>query len=361
MKNGGGISPTADMTALSCRKPSLYILLFLVSFFLSVPLGAQDVPEWVVHYRRVYPDSQYIAQRGGGESAEDARNDALSALARYVNLRVESSVKTARSTEIQSLNSGDASVAVSYEKSETSQETTVTSDIELPGVEMTEPYYYEAAGSWYCVAYLNRARAYLHLQPEIEDAQSVFMSFIGRAKKEKDAALRRSLYKKAWDAGGDFLSKLAFARLLSDSADEDFAEGRETLFGIPALMNGEAEKLAVAIFVDGDSRNIISGAVGEAFSAAGFLVTSDGGENYEAHVSVSANPVGERPLAVFPSVTVELRAADGKHVFSYQDKISQETISYTLEKAKQKSYPLLAGIIKENLSAALSEKFGGSK
>lgn len=182
---GGGTSPTADMTALSCRKPSLYILLFLVSLFLSVPLGAQDVPEWVVHYRRVYPDSQYIAQRGGGESAEDARNDALSALARYVNLRVESSVKTARSTEIQSLSSGDASVAVSYEKSETSQETTVTSDIELPGVEMTEPYYYEAAGSWYCVAYLNRARAYLHLQPEIEDAQSVFMSFIGRAKKRR--------------------------------------------------------------------------------------------------------------------------------------------------------------------------------
>ena len=89
LKNGGGISPTADMTALSCRKPSLYILLFLVSLFLSVPLGAQDVPEWVVHYRRVYPDSKYIAQRGGGESAEDARNDALSALARYVNLRVE--------------------------------------------------------------------------------------------------------------------------------------------------------------------------------------------------------------------------------------------------------------------------------
>ena len=78
----------------------------MISFFLAVYIFAKPkskpVPEWFQNYRTVYPNKEYLAQRGSGSSAEEARTDAMSALARYFQTTVNANLTT-RETEVLTL------------------------------------------------------------------------------------------------------------------------------------------------------------------------------------------------------------------------------------------------------------------
>ncbi|MBQ6779984.1 MAG: LPP20 family lipoprotein [Treponema sp.] len=76
----------------------IFFLLTTVFCFAKSP----PVPEWVSNHRMVYPESEYLAQRGSGETAEKAQTDAASALARYFQMTVSANL----STTMQSITSG---------------------------------------------------------------------------------------------------------------------------------------------------------------------------------------------------------------------------------------------------------------
>ena len=46
------------------------MIYFIVLCFYSM---ADSMPDWVQNYRKVYPDSKYLCQRGSGKKAEEAR------------------------------------------------------------------------------------------------------------------------------------------------------------------------------------------------------------------------------------------------------------------------------------------------
>lgn len=56
------------------------------------------IPEWVQNYRTVYPNKEYLAQRGSGDSAEKAKNDAVAALSRYFQTSVNANLSTTMSS-----------------------------------------------------------------------------------------------------------------------------------------------------------------------------------------------------------------------------------------------------------------------
>lgn len=58
-------------------------------------------PDWFKNYRTVFPNAQYLAQRGSGTTAEDAKTDAASQLARYFQSTVSANLSTTMSSNIK--------------------------------------------------------------------------------------------------------------------------------------------------------------------------------------------------------------------------------------------------------------------
>lgn len=97
------------------------------------------MPEWVQNYRTVFPASEYLAQRGSGDSAEKARTDATAALSRYFKTSVNANLSTTM-TSVTAANSAE-------EKTLVVDDVNVQSEVELFALEYTEPFYYKAEKS----------------------------------------------------------------------------------------------------------------------------------------------------------------------------------------------------------------------
>ena len=290
----------------------------------------------------------YVAQRGSGGTAEEAQTQALASLSRYFKTQVNAKLTTSLVT-MQHNDEVD-------EESLVQDDVSVQSQVDLFGVETTEPYFSENLNKWYCVAYLEKEYAYSQIESQIEMAQAIFLNFVDRAKSERDGIAKRSAYKLAWEKGKNFISTLEYGRLLNPDADEMFSEAKSIFFEIPALMSDENSKLTVRLYLSGDYENIISTVVAQSFSDAGFIISEEG--VYIARIYINLNESGSSPLVAFPSIKLELSSQDGSAVFSYRDKVEKKTVSYSEDSAKKKSYPLLAKLIENNLTAGLREKFG---
>lgn len=94
---------------------------------------SKAVPEWVENYRAAYPAAEYLAQRGTGDSAEKAKNDATAALSRYFKASVNANL----STTMTSVTVGDSI----EEKTLVVDDVNVQSQVDFFGLEYTEPYY----------------------------------------------------------------------------------------------------------------------------------------------------------------------------------------------------------------------------
>ena len=326
-----------------------FLSLFFSFFFLILSLSSEAAPEWLFNYRSVYPDSIYVAQRGSGNSSEEARNEALASLARYFKTQVTAKV----STSIKTINSGEEFTEISG----TENSVLIESEAELSGVETTQPYFSEELNAWYCVAYLEKNTAYSLFKSEIKRSEQIFLTFFERAQSPRnDSISKRSFYKQAWEKGQDFLSKLEYGRLLNPDVEIEFSESLASFYEIPALMSGETENLTVRLEIYDDYENIIYTAVSKSFEKAGFIVSENG--NYSAKVFVSPNIEGDSPFAAFPSLKMELSKSNGNSVFSYQEKVEKKTAAYKINILKKKSYPFLAQLVNENLGTELSKKFG---
>ena len=324
-----------------------YILL-MISFFLAVYIFAkpksQPVPEWFQNYRTVYPNKEYLAQRGSGSSAEEARTDAMSALARYFQTMVNANL----TTSYESITAGENI----QESMMVLDERTVTSQVDFFGVEYTENYFYKPENRWYCVAYIYREDAWIQFRPQIDGAKSVFYGFYDKAQKEEEPILRCGLYSSAWEKGKDFLEKLEYGRIISPSEEEKYEKDRRTLGEVPSLIQREINNSSIYIIISGDYSGIVETAVKTSLSEMGFTTGECG--NYTAKVSVEANAAGNDPIAIYPGFEMEISGKSGKAVYSFKYKSSEKTVSYTLEGAQKKAYPKFA----EQVGKLLTQDMG---
>ena len=111
------------------------ILIVIILTFVSTVCFAKpkSEPDWFKNYRTVFPNSEYLAQRGSGVTAEDAKTDAASQLARYF----QSTVSANLSTTMSSITTGSSI----QEETRVIDEVNVKSEVEFIGLEFTESYY----------------------------------------------------------------------------------------------------------------------------------------------------------------------------------------------------------------------------
>lgn len=143
-----------------------FLLVALSVFSFGLFAKPQVMPDWVQNYRKVYPNSEYLAQRGSGDSAEKAKTDAIGALSRYF----QSSVNASLSTTLSSVTTNDSI----DEKTVVVDEVNVQSQVEFFGLEYTEPFYVKSEKKWYCLVYMNRDEAWQQYKPQIDIKKNSF-------------------------------------------------------------------------------------------------------------------------------------------------------------------------------------------
>lgn len=319
------------------KKNEIFILLAFISSFCFAKPAPE--PEWFRNYKKVYPNLEYIAQRGSGKTAEDAKTDAASQLARYF----QSTVSANLSTTMSSITSGTNI----EEETRVVDEVNVTSEVEFIGLEFTESWYYKPEKKWYAVAYINRDDAWVQYRPKIEAEKARFYGFYKKAEKETDSFTKISLYRSAWKASGDFLEKLEYGRIINPKEEEKYSQDRNAVSDLPSKIETEQKNLTLEVYIYGDYANIIETAAKNAFSRNGFVAGIKG--NYVADVVVNSNPSGSDPVAIVPAVTVTIKNRNGKAIYSYETNLTEKTVAYSLENAQKKAFPKLAEKINEEI------------
>lgn len=324
--------------SLSCF---LFLLATNISFAKSSPM-----PDWVQNYRSVYPDSEYLCQRGSGKSAEEAKTDATGALARYFQMNVSANL----STTMTSISSG----------TEIQEETAIINDVQVMsqvdffGLEYTEPYYLKQEKKWYCVAFINRENAWIQYKPQIEIAKNSFEGLLKNAEKENDNFTKLKSLRTAWQKGKDLIEKLEYGRLISPTREAEYSSSRDKFSEIPVIFEEIKSKCKTYISVQGDYNRIFTTGISTVLSECGFDVVKNNDEStYIAEVIIEDNSTGGEPLAITPTVNIKIVSKDDKTVFSYEVFSDEKTVSYTLENAQKKAYPKLA----EEIKAALKNEF----
>lgn len=319
------------------RKSCIFLLLLPFSLFCFAKPAPE--PEWFRNIRQVYPNSTYLAQRGSGDSAEKARTDAASQLARYFQTTVSANL----STTMSSITAGSSVL----EETRVLDQVNVTSEVEFIGLEFTESWYYKPEKKWYAVAYFDRNEAWIQFRPRIEAERAKFNAYVKKAESEEDPFTRISLYKSAWNASGDFIEKLEYGRIINSGEEEKYSADREAVSELPSKIEKEKRNLTLAVKVSGDYGNIMETSIKTVFEKGGFIVGEKG--NYIADVIVSSNPNGENPVTILPAVIVSIKSSEGKAVFSYEAKLTEKTVAYSLENAQKKAFPQLAEKINQEI------------
>lgn len=326
-------------------KKQLTVFLFTFVFVVIPSFAKQKIPNWVLNFKSVYPNSAYIAQRGSGDSAEKARTDATAQIARYFQTSVNANLSTTFSS-VTNQNQVQ-------ENTKVVDEVQVTSEISLFAVETTESFYLKKEKKWYCVAFIKRETAWNQYEPQIQNAKSTFINFYEKAENEDEPFYKIKFYESALNESQNFLEKLEYGRILNPAEEKKYSADREKVSSVPAKIVQEKQNMKVAVNVADDYSNIIKNALVSAFSESGFNI-GDGG-NYTCDAEINLDQNGENPVSITPGIEVKVKDASGKVLFTYTEKSTEKSIAYSLDNAKKKSFPKLAENIKAKIKSFLED------
>jgi hypothetical protein len=166
-------------TAHSARLFAVVLIhLALIPFTLASCASAS--PDWAASssaIRAVYPDSDYIAQRGRGATREAAEVAAAAEIARFFTSQI--SVKSGYRAVFTQQN-GEVT-----ERLEFTGEAFVQSQIDLFGIRyVQDAFYNKAEKEWQTIAYIDRNEAWTVYEPRFKRQADAFAALYAAAENE---------------------------------------------------------------------------------------------------------------------------------------------------------------------------------
>ena len=211
----------------------------LLVFVCLLPLYAKKavMPEWVQNYRSVFPNSEYLAQRGSGDSAEKARTDATAALSRYFKTSVNANLSTTMTSVTVASSAEEKTLVV--------DDVNVQSQVELFVLEYTEPFYYKAEKKWYCVVFMNRNDAWQQYKPQIEIKKNSFCGLYANLEAEKDYFEKAKMCGKVWRSATELLEKLEYGRIINPQEEAAYQDERDKISKVPVIFEESKQNCSI--------------------------------------------------------------------------------------------------------------------
>lgn len=319
-------------------------IIFISAFCFAKP---QQVPEWVLNYQSVYPEKDYIAQKGTGKKAEEAKLDAIANISFYFNTKVNAK----REVNFKSYEKTSGKNKSQETVQNVERKTSVDTDSTLSALQFTEAWKNKKDKTWHCVAYIKRETLWNEYEPELRVAKDNFAGFYDVAKNSEEPFEKIRLLAMAKENGYDFLDKISYAQFLSESlTDTNYRDDIALLSSLSSSIQELKNQSSLFISVDNDSGNTIYSTVSQVLSDNGFVVNKNRtSAMYLVDVKVGFENFFDDDLYVFsPSVQIEFRNKNDGVVFSYSK-----------ECPKVKVYTKAAGEKKclQNIKTELDESF----
>lgn len=242
-------------------------VLFLCCVF--VYAKAPQLPAWYNSPYDIYPRSEYLAQKGTGKNAEEAKINALAELSKVISTSIQNQ-ETADSYLQQ--NNGTA-----LNHKELEQHVTVSTQSELSGVEYSEVFYLKKIKEYSCVAYLNREAAWEQQELKIKGFKRAFRSLYDEGNELLSAEPLASmiyLQKAQKQAADGFIPALEYGRILLAGKAAAYDADAELYYGIPAQIVLAQRASTMFISVTGDENSMVSSKLTTLFADAGYPVST---------------------------------------------------------------------------------------
>jgi hypothetical protein len=332
------------------KKPNaLPGLIGLMSLFiLSCATVPEPLPDWAASssaIRTVYPDSDFIAQRGRGPTREAAEVAAAAEVARFFTSEI--SVNTGYSELIIQQN-GETN-----EISRAELEAFVKSQIDLSSIRYAQdPFYLKTEKQWQTVAYIDRNEAWAVYEPRFKRQADAFQALYAAAENESDQFRKALRFEAAaaYTRGRDFVEAEAFGQILHpQKMNASFAEIRAEIATIPQKVNDAKGNARVFIDCPNDFESLVTNAFSRVLSEKGFPIAREGDNAVVCAVTIDEG-MQQRDLGIsyYPSLQAVFTGASGA-LFTFN--ASAERVSaVTPDVAKRRAYTALAGKVVESFS-----------
>ena len=335
---------------------SLFLLICLTTFCVYGK-DKNTVPEWVLNYQLVYPESEYIAQKGSGKKSDLAKNEAVANLSYYfettVNARRESNYKSIQTTENQKYKNTTVQ--------ETIRDTSVTSATTLQSVEFTEPFYNKKDKTWHCLAYIKRKNAWTNFEPELRLAKDNFMNYYKKATEENEAFYVIQNLNSALNNGWDFFDKYTYAQFLSEElTSQNYKEDMSIFSSLSSLIQSKKDQCPIFIESSNDYGNQLYSCLSGILRENGFIVTKNKNDcMYTLKGNVSYDAFNDDDLFVYnPSILISINK-NTKSLYSYSYEAGTVK-AYTKKVAEQKSIDSICKILQNNFNDEFNATVSGN-
>lgn len=346
-------------------KSNVFFKALNVLFFLSLSAALyakpEVIPDWVLNWQTVYPDSEYIAQKGTGKKADEAKSEALANLSYYFNSSV-TAVRESNYNSLQTMTNGNVGKVKEVSSLETIRDTAVTSHTELVGVEYTEPYYNRKDRTWHCVCYISRKIIWDKNEPALRVASENFKAFYNKANDTSDVFEKIRYLAMASEKGFGFVDKYSECQFYSEKLT-GAAYGADMLLlsSLDSLIQEQKNKCRIYIDVNKDSGNQVYSAVSQVLSGNGFTVTRD--RQTSTHVAKCfvdfENTLQDNIFIYNPSIEISIMK-DGNISYSYSTNCGRIKV-FTKANGEKKSFEEINKRLNEGFDADLKSALGIEK
>jgi hypothetical protein len=316
---------------------------------LSCATDPDPVPDWAASLsaiRTVYPDSDFIAQRGRGATRETAEVAAAAEVARFFTSQI--SVNRGYSEVITQQNGEET------ERSEASAQAFVESQIDLFGIRYAQDaFYYRTEKQWQTVAYIDRNEAWTVYEPRFKRQADAFAALYAAAENEKDQ-FRKALRfgaARAYARGGDFVEAEAFGQILHpQKMNVSFGGIRAEIAAIPQKTDDAKRNASVFIDCPGDFESLVTNAFSRVLSEEGFPIAKERNGAAVVCAVIIDEGMQQRDLGIFyyPSLQAVFTGTSGA-LFTFNAS-TDRTSAVTPDVAKRRAYTALAGKVVESFS-----------
>jgi hypothetical protein len=303
-----------------------------------------EKPEWVTNPKSRYPEDRYLSAVGIGDTAREAKAQAVSQLSQIFEVKVKSSFEGVEKYK---------EIIENEQKVQTSEEIAVTEEVRLESdqslinVQYSEVYVDED-GRNYAAAYIDRDKTADIYESRLDAFFDRVSNFISQARATDRMGYRYVYLKNAIladQAATAFLNQLSIIKNERYSAIR-YPYNREQIYN---RFDEVSEKMTFSISVENDDNGKITSILKQILSENNFSIAEDGLYRIDGSVRFEEMPTNKNEYFVFKwYLSLDVIDDTGKVVITLDEQRRETAISE--EAARSFSYAEIEEVVKNKLT-----------
>lgn len=309
---------------------------FISLFLISCASSKVELPDYISDCQQYYDNGIYLSAVGEGKTKEEAKINAAVEISRYIQLVIASDVK------IESVYSQVNGIDNSFENYSTVN--TSKTNFNFTGLQYSE--FYKGKKTYYVAAFIERSKAYNQINLETSILKNQFLQLYDSALKEDPLSAIKD-FEKAKELSPLLIEKINLLMAVDFSkASDEYADCIKKVSTLEKNKNDCLKKSSIQIEkINNDFENIIYNQIEKSLKASGLSVSKTKA-SYKAEVFLDLNKTsegeeGDQIFVASPSIEISVMYGE-KNIFTFNTKVEQKTLAYTLEKLQRESLKKLS-------------------